>query len=204
MVRGWGIEGMWTALPTALAADAYAFLNQDFNTAFGLRSRRGRRFWHLLHRASSYQGQEHVLSTSGDSTSRSTSIRIPAGVRQRLVPAERQPVLRLREPTNKVDSRCAGFGLARTERRSTSTSPTPPTQSITNYDRDVHGNLAVHGRLADLLAAEHARLSEPGHVSVGRHADAQTGGRCCFTDRQGWVTTMLSKAASALWVAMAT
>jgi hypothetical protein len=34
-VRGWGIEGMWTALPTSLA-DANAFLNQDFNTRFGV------------------------------------------------------------------------------------------------------------------------------------------------------------------------
>ena len=35
-VRGWGIEGMWSALPSSLTADAYAFLNQDFNTRFGL------------------------------------------------------------------------------------------------------------------------------------------------------------------------
>ena len=33
-VRGWGIEGMWTALPESLAIDANAFLNQDFRTRF--------------------------------------------------------------------------------------------------------------------------------------------------------------------------
>jgi hypothetical protein len=34
-VRGWGIEGMWSALPSSLTVDAYAFLNQDF-TKFGV------------------------------------------------------------------------------------------------------------------------------------------------------------------------
>jgi hypothetical protein len=34
-VRGWGIEGMWSALPS-LTADAYAFLNQNFNSRFGV------------------------------------------------------------------------------------------------------------------------------------------------------------------------
>ncbi len=35
-IRGWGIEGMWDALP-AFQADATAFLNQDFDTRFGVR-----------------------------------------------------------------------------------------------------------------------------------------------------------------------
>ena len=35
-VQGWGIEGMWTALPNSLAVDANAFLNQDFRTRFGV------------------------------------------------------------------------------------------------------------------------------------------------------------------------
>src|SRR5262249_45604411 len=35
-VRGWGIEGMWSALP-AFSADANAFLNDDFDTRFGVR-----------------------------------------------------------------------------------------------------------------------------------------------------------------------
>ena len=35
-VRGWGIEGMWTALPSSLTVDANAFLNQDFNSRFGV------------------------------------------------------------------------------------------------------------------------------------------------------------------------
>ena len=35
-VRGWGIEGMWTALPSSLAVDGNAFLNQDFSTRFGV------------------------------------------------------------------------------------------------------------------------------------------------------------------------
>lgn len=34
-VRGWGIDGMWGALP-ALATDANAFLNQNFDTRFGV------------------------------------------------------------------------------------------------------------------------------------------------------------------------
>jgi hypothetical protein len=33
-VQGWGIEGMWAALPESLAVDANAFLNQDFRTRF--------------------------------------------------------------------------------------------------------------------------------------------------------------------------
>jgi hypothetical protein len=35
-VRGWGIEGMWDALP-AWRADADAFLNRDFDRRFGVR-----------------------------------------------------------------------------------------------------------------------------------------------------------------------
>jgi hypothetical protein len=35
-VRGWGIEGMWAALPASLAVDANAFLNQDFRARFGV------------------------------------------------------------------------------------------------------------------------------------------------------------------------
>jgi hypothetical protein len=35
-VRGWGIDGMWDALP-AFAADARAFLDDDFDTRFGVR-----------------------------------------------------------------------------------------------------------------------------------------------------------------------
>ncbi|HSS39608.1 MAG TPA: hypothetical protein VLT58_12645 [Polyangia bacterium] len=34
-VRGWGIDGMWDALP-AVAADARAFLNADFDSRFGV------------------------------------------------------------------------------------------------------------------------------------------------------------------------
>jgi hypothetical protein len=35
-IRGWGIEGMWDALPI-FQTDAAAFLNQDFDTRFGVR-----------------------------------------------------------------------------------------------------------------------------------------------------------------------
>jgi hypothetical protein len=35
-VRGWEIESMWAALPS-LRADAFAFLNRDFDTRFGVR-----------------------------------------------------------------------------------------------------------------------------------------------------------------------
>jgi hypothetical protein len=38
LVRGWGIEGMWDALPAA-AADARAFLNADFDERFGVQFR---------------------------------------------------------------------------------------------------------------------------------------------------------------------
>ncbi len=35
-IRGWGIEGMWDALPE-FQPDAAAFLNQDFDSRFGVR-----------------------------------------------------------------------------------------------------------------------------------------------------------------------
>ena len=35
-VRGWSLEGMWDALP-AFKSEAFAFLNFDFNTRFGMR-----------------------------------------------------------------------------------------------------------------------------------------------------------------------
>ena len=35
-VRGWGIDGMWDALPSAAAEDARAFLNADFDSRFNV------------------------------------------------------------------------------------------------------------------------------------------------------------------------
>jgi hypothetical protein len=114
-VQGWGIEGMWKVLPP-FQADAYAFLNRDFNTRFNV----------------PFNGWSDVCDGMGtpcvtypnDPTQFSASS--PAGVtpswnipppmfRQGCGSSQFQPNATLRgdfpNTTSNVESRCAHFGL---------------------------------------------------------------------------------------------
>jgi hypothetical protein len=131
MVRGWGIEGMWTALPTALAADAYAFLNHDFNTTFGLPGAGWPEICGPASPCLSYQGQEHVLSASAAPF----TFDVPnfrQGCGNVLFPPNASQYYDFDNATNKVDSRCAGFGLGGPN--GDQYEPYTADQTITNYD----------------------------------------------------------------------
>ena len=65
-VRGWGIEGMWAALP-ALASDANAFLNQDFRTRFGATFDSWSELCGNLPLCVNYPNAMEATSTSGES-----------------------------------------------------------------------------------------------------------------------------------------
>jgi hypothetical protein len=65
-VRGWGIEGMWAALPPSLATDANAFLNQDFRTRFGVSFDSWTELCGNLPLCVSYPNPMEATSTSGD------------------------------------------------------------------------------------------------------------------------------------------
>ena len=107
-VRGWGIEGMWSALPTSLAVDAYAFLNQDFNTRFGLDFAG----WPEICAASpcvSYPDPMRATSTSTDATTFDIHPFLQ-GCGSSLFPPNATGRGDL-DDASPVDSRCAGFGL---------------------------------------------------------------------------------------------
>jgi hypothetical protein len=108
-VRGWGIEGMWDALPAA-ADDAHAFLNADFESRFGAPFRS---FADICDQAGdpcvSYPGPMAAAGTYADGTAWQIapftqgcgSSRFPPNARSRgdfVNPGA-------------VDARCAGFGL---------------------------------------------------------------------------------------------
>lgn len=108
-VRGWGIDGMWDALP-AYAADARAFLNDDFDSRFGVQ----------------FQGFADICDLAGDAcvsypSETSAAGSYADGTGWRIAPF-RQGCGSSRFPPNArargdyvnnapVDARCAGFGL---------------------------------------------------------------------------------------------
>jgi hypothetical protein len=110
-VRGWGIEGMWEALPAPDAADARAFLNGDFNSRFGVQFHS---FAEICDQAGDpCVGYPDAMTAAGS---------YPDGSPWRISPFTQgcgtsrfPPNARARgDFTNAaaVDSRCEGFGLA--------------------------------------------------------------------------------------------
>jgi hypothetical protein len=109
-VRGWGIEGMWDALP-AYAADARAFLNADFDARFGVQ----------------FRSFADICDQSGDACVSYPNDHQATGAYADGTPWTIQPFLQgcgsSRFPPNarargdflngeQVQSRCQGFGLA--------------------------------------------------------------------------------------------
>ena len=178
-VRGWGIEGMLAALP-AYAATAATFLNDDFQTRFGVQ----------------FDGWENVCDSSG------ADVRLlsDANDRHRHV-SERhhlddQPVhLQLRQPPTSRPTRASvGTGIA------TDSNLTPVQSNCEHFGlgdgvngADAAGALhlrqgrrhrqdvqRLRRRLANLLAPEHPRSEQPSQ-DPRRAPRCATGGRCCFT-----------------------
>jgi hypothetical protein len=107
-VRGWGIEGMWSALPSDLAVDANAFLNQNFRTQFGVSFNS----WSEICATApciDYPNPMRARSTSGDATSFDIDP-FAQGCGSSLFPPNATAPDDF-ENQNPVNSRCAGFGL---------------------------------------------------------------------------------------------
>lgn len=110
-VRGWGLDAMWDALPGPDAADARTFLNQDFQTRFGVQFDS---FSDICDQAGdpcvSYPDATTAAGSYADGTGwrispftqACGSSRFPPNARERGDFANPQP----------VNARCAGFGLA--------------------------------------------------------------------------------------------
>jgi hypothetical protein len=138
-VRGWGIEGMWTALPSSLAVDANAFLNQDFRTRFGV-SFDG---WSEICTASpcvSYPNPMRAKSTSGDATTFDIDPFLQ-GCGSSLYPPNATAPDDF-ENSNPVNSRCAGFGLGGGSGGGDVYAPYYADSVIAGYDQMYTGNSA--------------------------------------------------------------
>jgi hypothetical protein len=108
-VRGWGIEGMWAALPRALAVDAGAFLNQDFNARFGLDFAGWPQLCTSSSSCVSYPSPNEAASTADDATAFDI-VPFLQGCGSSLFP----PNATFRgdfQNQTVVDSRCQHFGL---------------------------------------------------------------------------------------------
>ncbi|HEY6477357.1 MAG TPA: hypothetical protein VI456_12305 [Polyangia bacterium] len=110
MVRGWGIEGMWSALPSGLSVDAYAFLNHDFNTKFGLAGAGWPEICGASSPCVSYPGLTHATSASMAPFSFDVK-NFLQGCGNVLFPPNAVQYYDFDDSATQVDSRCAGFGL---------------------------------------------------------------------------------------------
>ena len=150
-VRGWGIERMWDALPS-LRADALAFLNRDFDSRFGVRFDG----WPAIcdqtgARCVTYPTPTSATGTYADGTTWTIDF-VHAGLRQHAVSAQRERAL---GPDQLDRGRLALRALRPARRR-----------RRRRHLRAVHGGQGrrrrasvsrLRRRLANLLAAEHAR-----------------------------------------------
>lgn len=109
-VRGWGIEGMWDALPAADAADARTFLNGDFDSRFGVAFRG---FADVCDQAGDPCVSYPDAMTAAGSYADGTGWRI-SPFTQGCGSSRFPPNARARGDFNNagaVNARCAGFGL---------------------------------------------------------------------------------------------
>jgi len=107
-VRGWGIEGMWGDLPSELAVDASAFLNQDFKK-FGVSFNSWSEICAPGTTCIDYPNAMRARSTSADTTTFDINPFLQ-GCGSSLLPPN-ATALDDFEQTVAVNSRCAGFGL---------------------------------------------------------------------------------------------
>lgn len=131
-VRGWGIDGMWSALPSDLAVDAKAFLNQDFGARFGVSFNS----WSEICTASpcvDYPNPMRARSTSGDTTTFDLDPFLQGCGSSLFPPNAVQPDDF--DDTNAVNSRCAGFGLGGGANGGDVYQPYSADALITSYDQ---------------------------------------------------------------------
>ncbi len=107
-VRGWGIEGMWGQLPSDLAVDANAFLNQDFKK-FGVSFNSWSEICAPSTTCIEYPSAMRARSTSADTTAFDINPFLQ-GCGSSLLPPNATALDDFQNP-NAVNSRCAGFGL---------------------------------------------------------------------------------------------
>jgi hypothetical protein len=136
-VRGWGIEGMWSALPNALAVDANAFLNQNFKMQFNVSFNS----WSEICATTpciDYPNPMRARSTSGDATTFDINPFLQ-GCGSSLFPPNATFPDDF-ENTNAVNSRCAGFGLGGGPNGGDVYQPYSADSVITGYDQTYTGN----------------------------------------------------------------
>jgi hypothetical protein len=120
-IRGWGIEGMWADVP-ALEPDAAAFLNQDFDTRFGVNFNGWPEICDPKSAAAGVTCVTYTTTTADGSTQTSAS-----GVYSDSTPWTIDPFLQgcgssqfppnatlrgdFENTTSRVESRCEHFGL---------------------------------------------------------------------------------------------
>jgi hypothetical protein len=139
-VRGWGIEGMWAALPSSLAVDAYAFLNQDFNTRFGLDFAGWPQLCPSAASCVSYPNPTEATSTTNDSTSFDIKS-FMQGCGSSLFPPNATSRYDFENGTM-VYSRCAGFGLGGGPNGGDQYAPYYADSVISGYDQMYSGTSA--------------------------------------------------------------
>ena len=159
-VRGWGIDSMWSVLPGA-APDANAFLNLDFNTRFPGVSFTG---WPQICAGSALCISYPSPTVASNAPGLSTTFTIDPflqGCGNSYYPSNGTFYGDFQNSVA-VDARCEHFGL-RDGAGGHDLYTSYPSAVVADYDQTVHRHLALPGRLADLLAAEHARIPEPRH-----------------------------------------
>jgi hypothetical protein len=137
LVRGWGIDGMWSVLPSDLAADANAFLNQDFRTRFNVSFNS----WSEICTATpcvDYPNPMRARSTSGDTTVFDINPFTQGCGSSQFPPNGTQPDDF--QNTNPVNSRCEGFGLGGGSGGADAYQPYSYDAVVSSYDQMYRGN----------------------------------------------------------------
>jgi hypothetical protein len=137
LVRGWGIDGMWSALPSDLAVDANAFLNQDFRTRFNVSFKS----WPEICTATpcvDYPNPMRARSTSGDTTVFDINP-FTQGCGNSQFPPNGTQTDDFQD-TNPVNSRCEGFGLGGGSNGGDVYQPYAYDALVASYDQMYRGN----------------------------------------------------------------
>jgi hypothetical protein len=137
LVRGWGIDGMWSALPSNVAVDANAFLNQNFRTRFNVSFNS----WPEICTATpcvDYPNPMRARSTSGDTTVFDINP-FSQGCGNSQFPPNGTQTDDFQN-TNPVNSRCEGFGLGGGPNQGDVYQPYSYDALVTSYDQLYRGN----------------------------------------------------------------
>jgi hypothetical protein len=165
MVRGYGIEGMWSALPTKLATNAYAFLNHDFNTRFGLTLPGWPEICNTADPCVSYPGPTHAASDSASPVAFDVPNFLQGCGNARFAPNATHSYDF--DNATQVESRCAGFGLGGAQDGDAYALYPPADQTIATYDAAYTGN----SRSCPAGWQIYWRQSMPGYLNQAKLTD---------------------------------